>query len=137
MKKKAKKVEFTAEHLAFLCMHFPDMSINWMHTITKDEKTIKCVEIRGRKEIIACGISIENQLSFSAVSKEERGSGYQVELINKRVAILKEEGQTCVWATVRCKNRYSLSNLLKCKFSIVSVIFYEDLQMGYEMRLDL
>ena len=137
MKKKAKKVEFTAEHLAFLCMHFPDMSINWMHSITKDDKTLECIEIRERKEIIACGIASENQLSFSAVVKGKRGFGYQIELINARVAILKEKGQTCVWATVRCKNIYSLSNLLKCKFSIVSVIFYEDLQMGYEMRLDL
>ena len=133
MKKKSKKSRIYSRAFGILVQIPRD---NWMHTLQRMKKTIKCVEIRGRK-IIACGISIENQLSFSAVSKEERGSGYQVELINKRVAILKEEGQTCVWATVRCKNIYSLSNLLKCKFSIVSVIFYEDLQMGYEMRLDL
>lgn len=140
---KSKQVTYTDEHVLFLWKHFREWSIRefcrscGIKAVT-EQLDYCCIEIRNSYgSIIACGLSKQNELWFSAVDRDYRGDNLQSLLINERVKFIQKSKYSTVIANVRCTNISSVINLYKAGFKVTDSIRYQDDEEGFIMSKSL
>jgi len=142
MKRKAKQVQFTSEHMLFIWKRFryiKEIDLAWYFNEKEISQSGCCVEIRNESaELIACGTLVKNNLEFSAVAESERGKKLQCLLIKKRLEFLKENTDYKeAEMNVRCQNVASWKNALNCGFRIKSKMRFDNDDEGFLLTKEI